>query len=139
MQPPLLAGFELDLGLDQLTQCRCPPLTNREDSAPTFAIIVEFFPCKVKLGDGSIRDIERDKTVRLDVEFSDIDRQELQSLEEKAVKNLVETIGESVFWGPNQEVSLLRLDNWKGQYVRIEYGEQMIAELMNKKAGQANK
>jgi hypothetical protein len=65
----------------------------------------------------------------LDVEFSDIDRQELQSLEEKAVKNLVETIGESVFWGPNQEVSLLRFDNWKGEYVRIEDGEQMVAEI----------
>jgi hypothetical protein len=50
-------------------------------------------------------------------------------LEEKALKNLVETIGESVFWGPNQEVSLLRFDNWKGEYVRIEDGEQMIAEI----------
>jgi hypothetical protein len=99
------------------------------DSVQTFAIIVEFFPCKAKLGDGSIRDIERDTTVRLDVEFADIDPQELQSLEEKAVKNLVERIGEGVFWGPNQEVSLLRFDNWKGEYVRIEDGEQMVPEI----------
>ncbi|KAK1686869.1 hypothetical protein QYE76_047717 [Lolium multiflorum] len=93
------------------------------------AIAVEFFPCKAKLGDGSVRDIERYTTVRLDVEFADIDPQELQSLEEKAVKNLVERIGESVYWGPNQEVSLLRFDNWKGEYVRTEDGEQIVAEI----------
>jgi hypothetical protein len=62
-------------------------LTNKGDPAPTFAITIEFFPSKARLGDGSVRDIERDTTVRLDVEFSDTDPQELQRTEEKAVKN----------------------------------------------------
>ena len=42
-------------------------------SATTFAIIVEFFPCKAKLSDGSVQDIDGDTTVRLDVEFADVD------------------------------------------------------------------
>ena len=50
-------------------------------------------------------------------------------MEEKAVKNLVERIGESIVWGPDQEVSLLRFDNWKGSYVRFEDGEDMVAEI----------
>ena len=105
------------------------PLTNRGESAPTFTIIVEFFPCKAKLADGSVRDIDRDTSVRLDVELSDIDPLELEGLEEKAVQNLVERIGESIVWGPDQEVSLQRFDNWKGEYVRIEDGEQMVEEI----------
>ena len=47
-----------------------------------------------------MRDIERDTIVRLEVEFSEIDPQELQILEEKAVKNVVEKLGENVLWGP---------------------------------------
>jgi hypothetical protein len=54
------------------------------------------------------------------VECVDIAPQELQSMGENAVKNLVEKIGESVVWGPEQEVSLLAFDDWKGEYVRIE-------------------
>ncbi|KAE8807038.1 hypothetical protein D1007_16715 [Hordeum vulgare] len=50
-------------------------------------------------------------------------------MEEKAVKNLVERIGESIVWGPDQEVSLLRFENWKGCYVRVEDGEDMVAEI----------
>ncbi|KAE8783355.1 hypothetical protein D1007_43261 [Hordeum vulgare] len=50
-------------------------------------------------------------------------------MEEKDVKNLVERIGESIVWGPDQEVSLLRFDNLKGCYVRIEDGEDMVAEI----------
>ncbi|KAE8821490.1 hypothetical protein D1007_00263 [Hordeum vulgare] len=50
-------------------------------------------------------------------------------MEEKAMQNLVEKIGESIVWGPDQEVSLLRFDNWKGCYVRIEDGEDMVAEI----------
>lgn len=69
-------------------------------SATTFAIIVEFFPCKAKLSDGSVQDIDRDTTVRLDVDFADVDPQELEIMKEKAVGNLVERIGESIVWGP---------------------------------------
>ncbi|KAE8802946.1 hypothetical protein D1007_21301 [Hordeum vulgare] len=50
-------------------------------------------------------------------------------MEEKVVKNLVERIGETIVWGPDQEVTLLRFDNWKGCYVRIEDGEDMVAEI----------
>ena len=45
------------------------------------------------------------------------------------MKNVVEKIGESIFGGPEQEVALLRFDNWKGEYVRIEYGEDMVDEI----------
>ena len=127
MHPPL-AVLELDLCVVPCSTSlhyRFPPLTNRGDSAPTFAITVEFFPCKAKLGDGSVQDIQRDTFVRWDVDCTDIDPQELQSMEEKAVKNLVERIGESIGWGPDQEVTLLRFDNWKGCYVRIEDGEEI--------------
>ncbi|KAE8778535.1 hypothetical protein D1007_48555 [Hordeum vulgare] len=89
---------------------------------------LEFFSCKAKLVDGSIQDIPRDTFVRWDVDCRDIDPQELQNMEEKVVKNLVERIGESIVWGPDQEVSLLRFDNWKGCYVRIEDGEDMMAD-----------
>jgi hypothetical protein len=81
----------------------------------TFAITVDFFPCKSRLFDDSVRDIERDTTVRLDVDCSEIDPHELQSMEEKAVQILVQRIGEKVIWSPDQEVSLLRFDNWKGK------------------------
>jgi hypothetical protein len=46
-------------------------------------------------------------------------------MEEKAVKNLVQKIGESIVWGLEQEVLLSRFDDWKGEYVRIEDGEDM--------------
>lgn len=65
----------------------------------------------------------------LDANCSEIDPQELQSMEEKAVQNLVQRIGETVFWGPDHEVSLLRFDNWAGEYVRIEDGEQLVDEI----------
>ena len=74
-----------------------------------------FFPCKAKLSDGSVQDIDRDTTVRLDVEFADVDPQELESMKEKAVGNLVERIGESIVWGLEQEVSLQRFDNYNGE------------------------
>lgn len=67
--------------------------------------------------------------MRLDVEFADVDPQELESMKEKAVGNLVERSGESIVWGPEQEVSLQRFDNYNGEYVRIEDGESMVAEI----------
>jgi hypothetical protein len=42
---------------------------------------------------------------------------------------VVEKLGESVIWGPKQEVSLLRFENWTGEYVRIESGEEMVGEI----------
>ncbi|KAE8769099.1 hypothetical protein D1007_59370 [Hordeum vulgare] len=50
-------------------------------------------------------------------------------MEEKAVRKLVEKIGETVLWGPEQEVSLLRYDDFKGEYVRIEDGEDIVVEV----------
>ncbi|KAE8774196.1 hypothetical protein D1007_53468 [Hordeum vulgare] len=50
-------------------------------------------------------------------------------MKEKAVGNLVERIGESIVWGPKQEVSLQRFDHYYGEYVRIEDGESMVAEI----------
>jgi hypothetical protein len=87
------------------------------------------FPSKAILGDGSVRNIEKDTFVKFEVEFSEMDAQELQSMEEKAVKNWVEKIGESVVWGPEQELSLLRFDDWKGEYVRIEDGDDLVTEI----------
>jgi hypothetical protein len=48
---------------------------------------------------------------------------------EQAVKNFVEKTGESIVWGTEQEVSLSRFDDWKGEYVRIEDGEDMVDEI----------
>ncbi|KAK1632248.1 hypothetical protein QYE76_006563 [Lolium multiflorum] len=80
-------------------------------------------------GDGSVRNIEKDTFVKFEVEFSEMDAQELQSMGEKAVKNWVEKIGESVVWSPEQELSLLRFDDWKGEYVRIEDGDDLVTEI----------
>ena len=101
-------------------------MTNR---GRTFEFTVEFFPSKAKLGDGSVRDIERDTVVKWEVECAEIGPQEIQSMEERAVRNVVEKIGESIFWGPEQEVAFLWFDNWKGGYVRIKNGEEMVDEI----------
>ena len=100
---------------------------------------MEFLPSKAKLGDGSMQDIEGDTIVKWEIDFAEIDPQELQSMEEKAVKNVVEKIGESIFLGPEQEVALLRFDNWKGEYMRIEDGEEMVDKSIDKMAGQPNR
>ncbi|KAE8788157.1 hypothetical protein D1007_37855 [Hordeum vulgare] len=84
---------------------------------------------KAKLGDGSMRDIERHTIVKWEIDIAQIDPQDLHIMEQKAVKNMVEKIEESIFWGPQQEVALLRFDNWKGEYVRIEDGEEMVDEI----------
>jgi hypothetical protein len=41
-------------------------------------------------------------------------------MEEQAVKNFVENIGDSIVCGPEQEVSPSRLDDWKGEYVMLD-------------------
>ncbi|KAE8820530.1 hypothetical protein D1007_01271 [Hordeum vulgare] len=79
--------------------------------------------------DGSIENIQRDTIVKWEVDCAEIDPNEIQSMEEKAVRKLVEKIGETVLWGPEQEVSLLRYDDFKGEYVRIEDGEDIVVEI----------
>src|SRR3954464_9521438 len=59
-------------------------------------------------------------------------------MEELALKNLVEKIGKSVPWGPQQEVALLRFENWKGEYLRIEDGEDLVDEF-DRQDGWTNK
>ena len=67
--------------------------------------------------------------MKWEVDCAEIDPNEIQSMEEKAVRKLVEKIGETVLWGPEQEVSLLRYDDFKGEYVRIEDGEDIVVEI----------
>ena len=72
---------------------------NRGDAAVRkFEFIVKIFSSKAKLADGSVRQIERGTVVRWDVEFGEIDPQELQKLEEQAVKNVIRKLGR-VFFG----------------------------------------
>ena len=81
------------------------------------------------MGDGSLRNIESGTLVKWEVEFAEIDPQDIQNMEERAVRDWVEKIGESITWGPDQEVSLLRFDDWNGEYVRIEDGEEIVFEI----------
>jgi hypothetical protein len=76
-----------------------------------------------------VQNIARDTIVRWEVEFREIDPQELHNMEERAVRNVVEKLGESVIWVTKLEVSLLQFENWKGDYVRIESGEEMLDEI----------
>jgi hypothetical protein len=59
-------------------------------------------------------------------------------MEELDVKNLVEKIGENVLWGQEQEVALLLFENWKGEYFRIEDGEDIVDEI-DRQDGWTNK
>ncbi|KAE8774406.1 hypothetical protein D1007_53238 [Hordeum vulgare] len=111
------------------TASQCPPLINRGNVSRTFEFSVEFLPSKAKLVDGSVRYIERDTIMKWEVEFEEIYPHEIQSMEERVVRNVVEKIGESIFWGPEQEVALLRLDNCKGEYVRTKNGAEMVDEI----------
>ena len=74
----------------------------------TFEFCIKFFPSRAVLVDGSTHDIERDTLVKWEMQLEHVDPQELERMGEEAVRNLVEKIGESVVWGPDQEVSLLR-------------------------------
>ncbi|KAE8814736.1 hypothetical protein D1007_07972 [Hordeum vulgare] len=103
--------------------------SNRGDAVETFEFAINFFPSTTKLVDGSIQNIQRDTIVKWEVDCAEIDPNELQSMEEKAVRKLVEKIGETVLWGPEQEVSLLQYDDFKGEYVRIEDGEDIVDEI----------
>ncbi|KAE8774918.1 hypothetical protein D1007_52653 [Hordeum vulgare] len=132
--------YQTRFGSDRSLHCRCPPLTKQGRFWFCHHIrnYIGYFPCKTKLSDGSVQHIYRDTTVRLDVELADVDPQELEIMKEKAVGNLVERIWESIVWGPEQEVSVQRFDNYYGEYVRIEDEESMIAEI-NQQEGWACK
>jgi hypothetical protein len=71
---------------------------------------VKFFTSVAKLADGSLRTIEQDRVVTWEVQCAEIDPQELVNEEVKAVRDLVEKIGECIPWGPEQEVSLIHFD-----------------------------
>ncbi|KAE8787391.1 hypothetical protein D1007_38664 [Hordeum vulgare] len=103
--------------------------SNRGNAAETFEFAINFFPSTAKLVDDSIENIQRDTIVKWEVDCAEIDPNEIQSMEEKAVRKLMEKIGETVLWGPEQEVSLLRHDDFKGEYVRIEDGEDIVVEI----------
>ncbi|KAE8807260.1 histone H3.v1-like [Hordeum vulgare] len=108
---------------------RCPPAYNTGNAAETFEFAINFFPSTAKLVDGSIENIQRDTIVKWEVDCAEIDPNEIQSMEEKAMRKLVEKIGKTVLWGPEQEVSLLRYDDFKEEYVRIEDGEDIVVEI----------
>ena len=55
-----------------------------------------------------MRNIEKDTVVSWEVDFAEIDPVEMEKMGEEAVRNLVGKLGESVHWGPEQEVSLDR-------------------------------
>ncbi|KAE8803894.1 hypothetical protein D1007_20153 [Hordeum vulgare] len=103
--------------------------SNRGNAAETFEFAINFFPSTAKLVDGSIENIQRDTIVKWEVDCAEIDPNEIQLMEEKAVRKLVDKIGETVLWGPEQEVSLLRYDDFNGEYVRIEDGEYIVVEI----------
>ncbi|KAE8805681.1 hypothetical protein D1007_18176 [Hordeum vulgare] len=103
--------------------------SNRGNAAETFEFAINLFPSTAKLVDGSIENIHRDTIVKWEVDCAEIDPIEIQSMEKKALRKLVEKIGETMLWGPEQEVSLLRYDDFKGEYVRIEDGEDIVVEI----------
>ena len=84
-------------------------------SARIFEITVEFFPSKAKLSDGSVRNIERDRIVKLEIEFAEMDPQVLHESEENAVKNWVEKIGESVLRGSRARIVTVKLRQLEGR------------------------
>jgi hypothetical protein len=57
---------------------------------------VKFLLSKAKLADGSLRTIEHDRVVSWEVEFAEIDPQDLVNQEEKAMRNIMEKIGDSI-------------------------------------------
>jgi hypothetical protein len=71
---------------------------NRGDTAGrNFQFIVHFIPSKAFLCDGSVWNIERDTIMRWEVDFGEIDPQELHNMEKKAVRNVVEKLGRVLF------------------------------------------
>lgn len=49
--------------------------------------------------------------------------------EQKAVRTIVKKTRESTPWGPEQELALLRFEEWKGEHVTLEDGEALVNEI----------
>ena len=92
---------------------------------------VNFKHSTAKLADGSMRSINHNTVVNLQLSLDDFDPQALVDQEEKAVRDIVERIGESIPWGLDQEVQLVRYDDWKGDSVRREVGEALVDEIQH--------
>ncbi|KAE8768386.1 hypothetical protein D1007_60124 [Hordeum vulgare] len=107
--------------------------SNRGNAAETFEFAINFFPSTAKLVDGSIENIQRDTIVKWEVDCAEVDPNEIQSMEEKAVRKLVEKIGETVLWGPEQEVSLLRQEGWAS--LRAEFFAELVDMNIDSKVG----
>mgnify|MGYP005799542663 CR=1 FL=1 len=54
-----------------------------------------------------MRDIERDTIVKWEVECAEIDAQDIQSMEERAMRNVVEKFGKSNFLGSRARGSIV--------------------------------
>ena len=108
-----------------------PRCRNRGDEPKLFELEVNFKRSTAKLADGSMRAIDHNIVVNLQLSLDDFDPQALVDQEEKAVRDIVERIGESIPWGPYQEVQLVRYDDWKGEYVRMEVGEALVDEIQH--------
>ncbi|KAE8772399.1 hypothetical protein D1007_55609 [Hordeum vulgare] len=122
--------------------------SNRGNAAETFEFAINLFPSTAKLVDGSIENIQRDTIVKWEVDCAEIDPNEIQSMEEKAVRKLVEKIEETVLWGPEQEVGYVPShlamqkadDDWASQrhIVPIITDLTVIADGANAHAEEGN-
>ncbi|KAE8776715.1 hypothetical protein D1007_50591 [Hordeum vulgare] len=122
--------------------------SNRGNAAETFEFAINFFPSTAKLVDGSIENIQRDTIVKWEVDCAEIDPNEIQPMEEKALRKLVEKIGETVLWGPEQEVGYVPShlamqkadDDWASQrhIVPIITDLTVIADGANAHAEEGN-
>ncbi|KAE8812188.1 hypothetical protein D1007_10795 [Hordeum vulgare] len=102
--------------------------SNRGDAVETFEFAINFFPSTVKLVDGSIQKIQRDTIVKWEVDCAEIDPNELQSMEEKAVRKLMEKIGETVFG-----VQSKRQEGWAS--LRAEFFAELVDLNIDSKVG----
>ncbi|KAE8803788.1 hypothetical protein D1007_20300 [Hordeum vulgare] len=114
----------------------CPKLPALHSSAPAAATAEESsfsVAAEPPFGggghdvDGSIQNIQRDTIVKWEVDCAEIDPNELQSMEEKAVKKLVEKIGKTMLWGPEQE------EGWAS--LRAEFLAELVDLNIESKVG----
>ncbi|KAE8768818.1 ADP-ribosylation factor-related protein 1 [Hordeum vulgare] len=135
-------------GLGQVEKEPPDSASNRGNAAETFEFAINFFPSTAKLVDGSIENIQRDTIVKWEVDCAKIDPNEIQSMEENAVRKLVEKIGETVLWGREQEVGYVPShlamqkadDDWASQrhIVPIITDLKVIADGANAHAEEGN-
>ncbi|KAE8812563.1 hypothetical protein D1007_10491 [Hordeum vulgare] len=98
------------------------------NAAPeTFEFAINFFPSTAKLADGSIENIQRDTIVKWEVNCAEIDPIEIQPMEEKAVRKLVEKIG--LCFG----VQSKRQEGWAS--LRAEFFAELVDLNIDSKVG----